>query len=184
MISSASLPLPSSSPALRLRLSGAITVASRSPTPASPLKVSRSAPFTTAKSTHSFQTAVAAMPAAFRPWGSAAAAASTAAFLAAPAVSRPPLYPVSARRSVRPGRKRRPAGCAGLRRQDQAPERPNPKPPRGRGPGHRGRNPPCLDPLTDVFGRQLSFRGDEAFANSSTPVRLPIRSATAPTAWG
>jgi hypothetical protein len=43
-ISSAGVPEPSSSPARRLRPVGAIIVAVRSPTPASPEKVSREAP--------------------------------------------------------------------------------------------------------------------------------------------
>ena len=38
---------------------------------------------------HSLQISATAMPAALRPWGSAAAAASAAAFLAAPAISTP-----------------------------------------------------------------------------------------------
>ena len=45
---SAGTPLPSSSPAWRLREPGASTVAVRSPTPASPVKVSSRAPLPSA----------------------------------------------------------------------------------------------------------------------------------------
>ena len=86
---SAGIPAPSSSPAWRFRLPGAITVAVRSPTPARPVKVSRRAPRESAYSTHSRQIVAAAIPAAFRPCDSAAAAASAAAFFATPAISTP-----------------------------------------------------------------------------------------------
>ncbi len=89
VIRAAGTPLPSSSPARRLRLPGAITVAVRSPTPASPANVSWRAPPASPNSMHSRHTAAAAIPAAFSPCGSAAAAASAAAFFATPAVSTP-----------------------------------------------------------------------------------------------
>ena len=88
-ISLAGVPVPSSSPARRLRPAGAIIVAVRSPTPARPAKVSGSAPRATAWSMHSRQIEATAIPAALSPCGSAAAAARAAAFLAAPAISTP-----------------------------------------------------------------------------------------------
>src|SRR5918995_1126840 len=86
-ICSAGVPWPSSSPARRFRLPSARIVAVRSPTPATPAKVSCRAPRARAYATHSRHTCAVAIPAAFMPWACAAAPARAAAFLAAPATS-------------------------------------------------------------------------------------------------
>ena len=102
-IRSAGTPAASSSPAWRLRLAGARTVAVRSPTPARPVeRLDAAAAVLGPKSTHSRQIRAAAIPAAFSPWGEAAAAASAAAFLATPAISTPTTS--SVRSQIRPAR--------------------------------------------------------------------------------
>src|SRR4051794_33642522 len=86
---SAGIPLASSSPARRLRLPSARTVATRSPVPARPANVSGLEPEPRAKLSISAKTLPAAAPAAFGPATDAAAAASAAAFFAQPASSTP-----------------------------------------------------------------------------------------------
>src|SRR3954447_12516642 len=88
-ISSGAMPRPSMSPARRLRLPSATTVATRSPTPASPANVSGRPPRGRLNASTSAKTLPAAAPAAFGPAIAAAAAATTAAFLAAAASSTP-----------------------------------------------------------------------------------------------
>src|SRR3954447_2309107 len=86
---SGAMPQPSMSPARRLRLPSATTVATRSPAPASPAKVSGRPPRRRLNASTSAKTLPAAAPAALGPAMAAAAAATTAAFLAAPASSTP-----------------------------------------------------------------------------------------------
>ncbi len=137
---------------------GAITVAVRSPTPASPVKVSSWAPAASAYSTHSRQIVAAAIPAALSPYASAAAAPSEAAFLAAPAISTPTTSslrsqtspalsktsPSWARRFASAGaqhQRRHSGGClAGVGRAAQRRDRPG------------------ADSLADVVARELAER--------------------------
>jgi len=83
------IPWASSSPARRLREPLDTTVATRSPAPASPAKVSGREPWTRASASTSANTLPAAAPEMFGPAPAAAAAASAAAFLAQPASSTP-----------------------------------------------------------------------------------------------
>ena len=88
-MSAAGTPWPSSSPARRLRLPSATTVATRSPAPARPANVFGLAPWVRANASTSAKTLPAAAPAAFGPLTPATAAASAAAFFAVPASSTP-----------------------------------------------------------------------------------------------
>src|SRR5947209_12150539 len=88
-ISCGGTPWDRSSPARRLREPVATTVATRSPAPARPAKVSGLPPRERAIASTSANTLPAAAPATFGPALAAAAAASAAAFLAQPASSTP-----------------------------------------------------------------------------------------------
>ena len=126
------MPAPSSSPARRFRLPGAITVAVRSPTPARPVNVSRRAPRERANSTHSRQIVGGGDPRRVQAVRLRRGGCERRGVLRHARHLDPGDVRHCARRPAPRGRRPRRAGSAGRRRWSRGPGRPCRRPPRGR----------------------------------------------------